>query len=605
MASESSSQFLARLTLWARRHDLSRRLPFIISLAAVLSGIATYLALTSSANLADRNIRVLPLIYLDIVLLLLLAVIVAKRLVELWQERKRGQKGAKLHIHIVLLFSLVSVTPAIILGLFSPLFFNAGLETWFGRPVRAALEEAREVANAYLLEHQRSIFIDAQSLVNHLRPFMPVFISDPETLEDVLNQASEERGLGEIIIFTGQGEVVGRSFLSFSLAFDLLPKEDFERAQNDPSPIVRTTGDRMRALIRLDPITDTYLYVGKIIDPKVLQHVSLTETAVESYQELTVQHASAHIVFLVFFSLVGLLLLLSAVWIGLTLANTLVQPIRRLIGAAEEVSQGNLSIKIEESQLNNEVDDLIISFNRMTHRLRQQNYDLAISQRKAAWADVARRIAHEIKNPLTPIQLSAERLKRRYMGEIQTDPKTFQNCIDTIIRQVEHIGNLVMEFSAFARMPEPELTMVDVGRLSEETLSFFRQAHGGIQFDLATKGGPLEWLCDLQQVQQVITNLVQNAINAVLENKISSPKVCFSLTLQSQDLVIKVEDNGPGFPAQNREQFLEPYYTTRDKGTGLGLAIVSKIVSDHNGYMELGESDLGGAMVTITLRPKN
>lgn len=571
----------------------------------MLSGIATYWAITHNTTLADKTHTVLPFIYLDLTLLLLLAVVIAKRLVELWIERRRGLTGAKLHVHIVALFSLVAVTPAICVVVFSALFFNVGEKTWFGQPVRDALDEGRVVAEAYLKEHKKTIKIDAHALVGKLRPQMAFFVENPQALSQALNDETDQGELGEILVFNGEGQVIARSYLTFSLELEKILYTDFAKVK-DGEIVVKESDDRVRALIRLDPLTDTYLFVGKLIDPDVLQHISRTQGAIQDYVKLVAQHSGIQITFIAFFSLVALLLLLAAIWVGLTFANVLVRPIRCLITAAEAVSQGNLSIKIEEELLGNELDNLIKSFNRMTSRLQQQNQALILSQRKAAWADVARKIAHEIKNPLTPIQLSAERLKRRYLKEITSDPETFQACVDTIVRQVSHIGNLVNEFSSFARMPEPKIESVDIVELCQQALFLQRQPWPSLEFTYHTPGKPIIFDCDPQQLSQVLTNLLQNAINAVTESgKSEAGKVSLQVKVQDNHLFIIVEDNGLGFPQNGRERLIEPYYTTRAKGTGLGLAIVSKIVSDHNGHMQLNDSELGGASVQLDFPLQN
>jgi nitrogen fixation/metabolism regulation signal transduction histidine kinase len=580
---------------------LSRKLPFTLSLAALLSGAVTYWALTQSAALSDKTSLVLPFIYLDIILLLLLAIVIAKRLIELWLERRRGSAGSKLHIHIVTLFSVVAVTPAIIVAVFSARFFDLGIEAWFGKPVKDALHEARVVSEAYLIEHQKAIKIDAHSLVNKLRPHVEVYLQDPALFSQVLSDEADERGLGELLVFNGKGQVIARSYLTFALELEKVLLDDFDKVQANEI-VIRASKDRVRALIKLDPLTDTYLFVGKLIDPDVSLHLNRTQSAIQDYYALSQQHSGAQLTFVVFFSLIVLLLLLAAIWAGLTLANVLVKPISRLVAAAEAVSHGNLSVKVEEEFINNELDDLTRSFNRMTHRLQQQNQDLIISQRKAAWADVARRIAHEIKNPLTPIQLSAERLKRRYLKEIVNDPQTFKTCVDIIIRQVSHIGNLVNEFTSFARMPEPKFEKVDIIELAQQAIFLQKQAYPQINFIYNRPEKDILWICDPQQISQVLTNLLQNALNALSEirQEINSQNtVLLSVQLINSQLIIQVEDNGPGFPQEQRERLIEPYYTTREKGTGLGLAIVSKIVSDHNGRLYLRDSQLGGACVQI------
>ncbi len=727
--------FTSKFLAFFRYYKLSRKLNVALCVTAILSGIATYIVLTNSDSLGEKTQNIVFLVYLDLTLLLLLSVVITKRLVELWVERRRGLTGSKLHVHIVVLFALVSVTPAIFVAVFSALFFNVGVQAWFGEPVRAALTEARVVADAYLKEHQKAIVHDAQAIVMSLRPHVPSLIENRKSFDETLSSAADDRGLSEVLVFNGKHNVVARSYLTFALEFEKVSFDHFNRAKaGDVVPITNDLGDRVRVLIRLDPITDTYLYLGKAVDKQVLHHLAQTQGAVAEYNRLESQRSGLQITFIAFFSVVALLLLLSAIWVGLTLANLLVRPITRLIKAAEEVSLGNLSIQVEEDPLNNELDNLAIAFNKMTGQLFKQHQDLievnlqsdrrrqftetvlagvsagvigldqdeninlpnqraaellflnleqiqgqslrtiipefsvlldtvlmqssrqinqqititrkgishtlqvcvvveksimddAIkgyivtfdditgllqAQRKAAWSDVARKIAHEIKNPLTPIQLAAERLKRRYLKEITSDQQTFQSCIDTIIRQVGHIGNLVAEFSSFARMPEPTMKMENISELCNQTLFLQKQAHPGIDLIFKTNDSSLMFLCDAQQISQVITNLLQNSIDAVTSfyqldasQSIVKSSAIVQLNLHKtvNEVIIEVEDNGPGFPAEGRERLTEPYYTTRSKGTGLGLAIVSKIVADHSGEMALRESNLGGARVTLSFTP--
>ncbi|MBX9977057.1 MAG: GHKL domain-containing protein, partial [Alphaproteobacteria bacterium] len=252
------------------------------------------------------------------------------------------------------------------------------------------------------------------------------------------------------------------------------------------------------------------------------------------------------------------------------------------------VPEANLNVS-NASLPHNHVIGYVVTFDDIT--------SLVSAQRKAAWSDVARRIAHEIKNPLTPIQLSAERLKRRYLKEIQSDPEIFIGCIDTIIRQVSHIGKLVGEFSSFARMPEPDLKMEDLSEICRQSVFLQQEAHKDVVFNVTIPSTSVPFICDSQQLSQVLTNLLQNALD-VLENK-DNKSISLSLATKNKDITIIVADNGPGFPLQNRERLLEPYVTTRSKGTGLGLAIVAKIVEDHGGTLELTNSPVGGAAVIL------
>ncbi len=236
--------------------------------------------------------------------------------------------------------------------------------------------------------------------------------------------------------------------------------------------------------------------------------------------------------------------------------------------------------------------------------------ELLSAQRTAAWADVARRIAHEIKNPLTPIQLSAERLKRRYLKEIKNDPDTFSACTETIVRQVEDIGRMVDEFSSFARMPYAVLNPENLCDLCSQAVFLERNRHPDIEFESDLPDKPVYMRCDGRQVPQALTNLLKNAAESVVRRTGDEvPKGHISLALKEgiengRRLVsVVVEDNGSGLPSEHRDRLLEPYVTTRTKGTGLGLAIVKKIMEDHNGDLLLEDREEGGARVSLIFYP--
>ncbi|HYD04170.1 MAG TPA: ATP-binding protein, partial [Reyranella sp.] len=234
--------------------------------------------------------------------------------------------------------------------------------------------------------------------------------------------------------------------------------------------------------------------------------------------------------------------------------------------------------------------------------------DLMSAQRMAAWGDVARRIAHEIKNPLTPIQLSAERLKRRYLKQIKEDPDTFSTCTDTIIRQVGDIGRMVDEFSSFARMPRPTVQPEDAKELCQQALFLQRNGNPDMTYRVTLPDQPVPLICDRRQVSQVLTNILKNAAEAIEGRQAKPgevlPKGEISLDLRDEGATVRivVEDNGKGLPVEGRERLTEPYMTTRSKGTGLGLAIVKKIMEDHGGLLALEDREGGGARISLVFR---
>jgi two-component system nitrogen regulation sensor histidine kinase NtrY len=272
-------------------------------------------------------------------------------------------------------------------------------------------------------------------------------------------------------------------------------------------------------------------------------------------------------------------------------------------GQIRVVSRGQamvLLVRISAEEGQQGEREFVVTFDDIT--------ELLSAQRKAAWADVARRIAHEMKNPLTPIQLSAERLKRKYLKEIKTDPDTFEICTDTIIRQVGDIGRMVDEFSSFARMPQPTMKIENLQEITRQAVFLQRAAHADIVFDLAIPPDPVEIGCDSRQISQALINLLQNAIDSVHARQVaetggdsaSAPgRIQVSLEQAGGRTVLAVEDNGKGLPKDGRETLTEPYVTTRAKGTGLGLAIVKKIMEDHGGELILRDGTDGGARVGL------
>ncbi len=708
----------ARLTKWIRRYGVVRKLAILLSIAALAAGVATYAALSGTPPFGPDPRSVLVLLLVDLVLLLSIGAIILRRVVLVLVARRRGSAGSRLHARIVALFSILAVAPAIIVAVFSALFFNLGVQSWFSERVRTALDESVQVAEAYVNEHRKTIVADAQAMAIDVSRQYNLLLRNPAQFNDFVSFQAGVRSLPEALVFDSNGRIFGRSRLSYSLEFDGLPSGALDRARSGEVVLLRGSGeDRVRALMRLEGPRDAYLYVGRFIDPTVLAHVERNRLAVAEYQRLEGQRSGIEITFAMIFIVVALLLLMVAVWAGLFFANRLVRPISQLVGAAEQVRAGDLSVRVEEGTDQDEISTLSRAFNRMTNQLESQRNelidanrqldmrrrfteavlsgvsagvlgldtegrinlpnrsaielldaeaeelvgeDLAVAvpemgpllraasekpyrlvedqitlkrgknarrllvrvtaemsreelrgfvvtfddiselesaQRRAAWADVARRIAHEIKNPLTPIQLSAERLQRKYMAEIKNDPEVFAQCTETIIRQVDDIGRMVDEFSNFARMPAPEFKTEDAVAILKRTQFLQQVANPDIDYETDLPAEAVLLHCDRRQLGQAVNNLMQNAADAVQ----GSGEGCIRLSLirRENEVSIEVEDNGGGLPDEIRDRLAEPYVTSRAKGTGLGLAIVKKIMEDHGGSLKLEDRPEGGARASL------
>ncbi|MCW8862933.1 MAG: HAMP domain-containing protein, partial [Rhodospirillales bacterium] len=358
---------------WARQSGLSRKLALVLTVVAVFSGIATLATMTGSGPQGFEPNTVLALLYLDVVLLLTLGSIVARRLFNMWLDRRRGQAGSRLHAKLVVLFSLVAVTPAVMVAIFAALFLNFGIQAWFSDKVKTALEESRAVVMAYQQEHIKTIRADILAMANDLNHDAMNLIREPKRMTFVLDTHSAIRSIPEAMVIDGSGRIFGRSTMSFSLEFDQLPDDVIGKAEAGEVVILHTPGDdRVRAIYRLDRFVDAYLVVGRFIDPQVIDHIRRTQVAVQQFQTLEKSSSSIQITFVMIFGLVALLLLLAAAWVGLMVAGQLSRPISRLISAAEQVTKGDLSVRVPDIPTDDEIGTLSEEFNRMTGQLETQ-----------------------------------------------------------------------------------------------------------------------------------------------------------------------------------------------------------------------------------------
>ncbi len=713
-----------------RRADLERTLALLLAVSAIVSSVVTYALITGSPPYGASVRNVLLLLYLDLILLLLLGVVVARRLVRLILDRRQGS-GSKLHTRLVALFSIVAVTPAILVAIFSVVFLSSGLETWFSSRIRAALDNSLSVAEAYLQEHRDVIRADALAMATDLEREGPALLQDPIYLRHFVVAQAALRSLTEAIVFDKSGRVLARSGLGIALEVEQLSPDALARAeQGEVVTMTNSSDDRVRALLRLDGMgEELFLFVGRFVDANVLNYMERTQRVVAEYRLMESERSGVQITSSLIFGVVALLLLLGAVWFGINFADQLATPIGRLIAAANRVRSGDLMARVPEDDADDEIALLSRAFNRMTSQLEGQRRELIAAnqqlddrrrfteavlagvtagvigldagrrvvlpnrsamdllgiggavvadrpieellpelsplfirladrpedpvqeevgvvrggrrrillvrlaaqlqdgevlgfvltfddvtelmsaQRQAAWAEVARRIAHEIKNPLTPIRLSAERLNRKYLVQIrEPDQESFTKSVTTIVRQVDTIGRLIGEFSAFARMPAPVMRQESVTELVRAAVHLQEEARPAIGFTLdLPPADPLLASCDGEKIGQVLTNLLQNAVDVLGERGAgdgAKPAIVIRARQSRSDILIEVEDNGPGLPAGERERLFEPYVTTRAHGTGLGLAIVKKIMEEHAGRVELTNGSSGGALVRLSLPAK-
>ncbi len=709
---------------------VSRTFGLIVVMAAVVTAVGSFLVLTGQTPIEPTPLVVRGAGIINGLIVLLLIGIVAYEASGLWIARRRGRAAARLHIRIVLLFSFIAALPAILMMVIASVTLSKGLDRWFAGRTEAIIGTSRAVAQAYVQEHSRMLGLDLLAIAGEFNRVTPDIQANSTAISSYLSNQARLRGLSTIQLIRRDRSVIVQGATSSGIEAPPAPEEIFAEVQSGkPALISPGTTNLVGGVIKLTGFDDVYLYLARPLDSRVTRNLRLTEEGAAEYQQLQANRFGVQVAFGILFAGVALVVLLSAIWIGLGFASSLVWPIRRLIGAVQEISAGNLEVRVPSrgsmgdislladtfntmaGQVKSQRDELLSANEKMDQRRRfteavlsgvsagvigldgdgavtlvnrsalhalgeteedlvgrhlgetipvlssvigeaRQRFrgpshaqiqinrggdqrtlnvqvtqersdgkieglvvtldditDLMAAERRSAWADVARRIAHEIKNPLTPIQLSAERLKRRFGQRVDAEDRgVFDQCTDTIVRQVDDIRRMVDEFSGFARMPKPVMEDRDLNGVVREAVFLQEVAQPNIRFALNLPDEPVLARVDHRLVTQALTNIVKNATESIeAVERIDGENGVITVTVRQEPAaaIVEVEDNGKGLPQEDRERLLEPYMTTREKGTGLGLAIVRKIMEEHGGSIALLDARAvaqggKGALVRLT-----
>lgn len=705
----------------------------VVALVTTIIAFAILMGLTSIQPTGEvtRNIA-----FLIAGLIICLVATVGFEIFRLWRARLKGRAAARLHIRIVSLFAVIAAVPALIVAIVASFTLDQGLDRWFSDRTQSIVDSSVIVARSYLNEHARFLLADVDAIARDYERISDILDQSPQQQKLFLTSQARIRKIPHLQIIDAKGEVIDRADIASPREWPKVPAIALEDAKKslDRVPIFINPGrteNLVGAVIRIDVFDNHFLYAIRSVDPKVVEHLRNAELKSEEYSSLEASRTGTQVAFALLYLGVSLVLLVSSVWLAINFADGLVNPIRKLMLAAEAVSKGDLSVQVPVRKKEGDIGALSATFNTMTMQLNDQRKDilevneqlehrrrfietvlagvtagvvgisadgrieiinrfglsligaqadevvglfvwdaipevqklmknamendrgahrsqislvrrgmestinarittefsentrdgfvltldditdLVTAQRTSAWADVARRIAHEIKNPLTPIQLSAERLRKRFGKNLnETDQEVFDKCTSTIVRQVGDIGRMVDEFSSFARMPKPSFEKGDLRECLKEAVYVREVAQPEILFSMDLPDEPMIGYFDERLLSQAITNLVKNAGEAIIPTE-SDPaghvgKINIKGSCDNHLMIIEIIDNGKGWPKENRHKLLEPYMTTRKKGTGLGLSIVAKVVEDHKGKVELLDApDYAtagrGAMVRISL----
>ena len=441
---------VSRLTKWFKEPSTNRKISILLIILSFFASILTFLTFTNSLPYIKTTPTVaLIVLSIDFFLLVLLCFKVIRKILITLSERKKGKLGSKISTKFILTFALLVLIPTITLATFSSLFFNVGMKAWFNDRVLKISEQSNVIANAYLKEHQQNIKSDVKAISKEIDEKFNVIFLNLNELNSFINNQIKIRELTEAFVFKRGGVLLVKGGFTISTTPDLITEFELIEAERGEVVFTSKRKDRVRALIKLKNLQNTYLSIGKFIDPQIISQIETVQEESLIYKNLFDKRKQIEINFYMVFILISLLVLLISILIGLLFADALISPISNLIKTSNEIKQGNLSAKVPQISTKDEMSLLIKTFNEMTNKLKLQRTELQKRERNAAWSDIARRIAHEIKNPLTPIQLSAEYLLSKSTSK---NSKIYAN---TILKKVSLIEKMVDEFTQFARLPKP------------------------------------------------------------------------------------------------------------------------------------------------------
>ena len=573
-------------------------------LLIILSFIFIILSSITLITQRSNNMETLPYlnVYIVISSLFILALVVSISFIIFpIILRVRRKKISTLNSKFTLYFISIALTPAILLGVLGLFLIELGINDWFNDKIKNVINNSVFVAESYLEEHKETIKGDLYAMSNDLNNSSDVLTQDLSKMAIALRTQALIRSLPETYIINRNSDILFQAFKN-NMPFYEPPLSSFDRVDSGEMTIMSSTQlNKVYAMIKLNNFDEYYLYAGRSMDGNVISALNDTVSAKNEYTFLEISRDKISLIFILLYVIVSLILILISIIIGINFADRIVKPISSIITATNNISKGLYDDKIKKNNDYIELNRLADSFNQMSGDIIKQRNQIIVSKKHETWSDIARRIAHEIKNPLTPIQLSAERLEKKAMG-LNIENNEINECIDTIRRQVNEIGYLVDEFSSFARLPDPDLKNNNIANTMSEVVSDYENDNKNIKFINKLHSSQINVNVDNSQISRVFQNLIVNSIHSISESKNKDGEIIYSSYEVDDNVVLSLIDNGIGLKYE-KEELIKPYFTTKKKvgGSGLGLAIVEKILFDHHADFVLENRNDGkvGAEVKI------
>ena len=562
----------------------------IIFLFTISLGFVTFLTFIDKSfiQLNEDNLQIL--LFFNIILLLIFFLLI---FIDVKNSIKNNinVRGSIANRKYIISFALFTLIPSLLIAIFSLFIFSFALEKYFDKKITTAVNNSYEIAKNYVDEKKNKIESEIILIAFDLNKYSKLLKNEPKKYQTILNTQILLRDIDQLHLINGDGNLI---ISAINSPYKKIEDRAIKMVIDDDRPlkIINTYEKKSAAVIKLTNYENTYLYVVKFLDKNISNYLIESEEAINFYYTVENQSFGIRVSFaIIYIALVTLLLFLS-ITIAIKFSSRFFVSINNLITASEKIGKGNLETKVPELKTDREMELLNKNFNLMTERLKNQQEKLLTSERHEAWENVARKLAHEIKNPLTPIQLTIDNLKTKYLENIDENKKNnYMQNLQTILKQIKQIENLVNEFSDFARMPKPLMKKNNLNKVIQENINLINKLDGTININLInhlSKEVILNF--DYEQFNRVFFNLIKNSLESIQEkakkaNKINK-KINIELRQRRDYINVNLIDTGIGFKDKQAKELIRPYYTTKQKGTGLGLSIVDKIISDHNGSIK-------------------
>ncbi len=574
---------------------------FIFTLSLAFLTFLTFID-KSFIKLNDENLQLL--LISNIVLLFLFFILI---FIDIKNSIKNNinVRGSMANRKYIISFALFTLIPSLLIAIFSLFIFSFALEKYFDKKITTAVNNSYEIAKNYVNEKRNKIESEIVLIAFDLNKYSELLKTNPERYQVIINTQRYLRDIDQLHLIDGKGNLI---LSAANSPYKKIEDKAIKMVINDERPlkIINTFENKSAAVIKLSNYENTFLYVLKYLDKNISNYLIKSEEAINFYYTVENQNFGIRISFaIIYVTLVTLLLFLS-ITIAIRFSSRFFISINNLISASDKIGKGNLNIKVPELKADVEMEKLNKNFNLMIDKLKNQQEKLLTTERHEAWESVARKLAHEIKNPLTPIQLTIDNLKTKYLPDIEQEKKDkYQQNLKTILKQIKQIENLVNEFSDFARMPKPLLKKNNLNEVIKENINLISKIDSTIKIRLINQlSKDVVIKFDNEQFNRLFFNLIKNSVESIQEKVKKDSKINKNIDIEIRQrnhyININLLDTGTGFKDKKTKDLIKPYFTTKEKGTGLGLSIVDKIISDHDGSIKF-LNHKNGAKIQIVI----